>query len=243
VLNDGETGCLVMLRPVAILLLAGFSGLASLTLVVLPVAAEPAQAMSGNWELSNSERDRLCNLGFRPEPARQGLRVEFDPACVETIPALKDVEGWALTKNMLRLLDARGRAVFELSEVEVGMYEGERSGEGLYFLQTAESAAAFAPKRAVEDMTGEWTMVRGEKPVCVLTMTNKPTKGFDEFLLALRAPCDPAMMRLNPNVWRIDRGELVLAAPNGQSWRFAESEPKTWRRVPEGAEAIALVKK
>ncbi len=227
-----------MLRIVAILLAAGLSGLST-----SPVTAEPSQAISGDWELSNAERDRLCNLTFTSAPARQGFRVEFDPACGDTIPALKGVESWAIAKNTLRLLDARGRPAFELSEVEVGMYEGERSGEGLYFLQTAESAAAFAPKRSIEDMAGNWTMLRGDKPVCTMTMTNKATTGFDEFLLALRTPCDPAMARLNPNVWRIDRGELVLAAPNGQSWRFAESEPNRWRRVPEGADPIALVKK
>ncbi len=205
--------------------------------------SEAAKNMVGTWELSNSERDKLCNVTFKTDPAKGGFKVEFDPACAASIPALKGVEAWTLNNETLRLIDGRGRAVLEMSEVEVGMYEGERKEEGLYFLQTAESAAAFTPKHSVEQMVGDWSMTKKEKSVCDLTLTNRQTKGFDEFVMSLKSPCDAAMTRLNPNVWRLDRGELVLVSPNGQVWRFEESEPSKWRRVPEGTEAIGLVKK
>lgn len=206
-------------------------------------SADTGKGMTGVWELSNSERDRICNLTFKPEPARNGSQVEFDRACGDAIPPLKDVEGWTLANQTLKLIDARNRAVFEFTEVEVGMFEGERKGEGLYFLQTAASAAVFAPKRSVEQIAGEWTMVRADKPVCSLTLTNTATKSFDEYRLSIRQPCDAAMTRLNPNVWRFDKGELVLAAPTGQVWRFEEREPQKWSRVPEGADPIVLQKK
>ncbi len=201
------------------------------------------KTMSGTWEMSNSERDQLCNLTFKPEAAKGGSKLEFDPVCGESIPPLKEVEAWILTNDGLRLIDGRGRTVFEFSEVEVGMYEGERKGEGLYFLQTAESAAAFGTKRSADEMAGEWAMVRSDKPVCSLNLTKTATKGFDEFRLTIRPPCDPTLTRLNPNVWRMDRGELVLASPNGQAWRFEEREPQRWWRVPEGADPIVLQKK
>lgn len=234
----------------------------ALALVALPVPAfaqAPAQppqeqprqeqsrpdqkTMSGTWEMSNSERDQLCNLTFKPEAVRGGFRLEFDPACGDTMPPLKEVEAWILGNDGLKLIDGRGRAVYEFTEVEIGMYEGERKGEGIYFLQTAESAAAFAPKRNADDLAGEWSMVKSEKPVCTLNLTKTATKGFDEFRLNYRQPCDPALTRLNPNVWRMDKGELVLASPNGQVWRFEEREPQRWWRVPEGADPIVLQKK
>ncbi|MFN3350190.1 AprI/Inh family metalloprotease inhibitor [Pseudorhodoplanes sp.] len=221
-------------------------GLASPALAQPPEPAEQAAAekgMTGVWELSNSERDQICNLTFKSEPAGKGSQLEFDDACREKVPPLKEVEGWTLANQTLTLVDARGRAVFELTEVEVGMFEGERKGEGLYFLQTAASAAVFAPKRSVEDLAGEWSMVKAEKPVCDLTFTNTATKGYDEYRLTFRQPCDPAMTRLNPTVWRLDKGELVLAAPTGQVWRFEEREPKKWWRVPEGGDQIVLQKK
>jgi hypothetical protein len=207
-----------------------------------PSKGEP-KTMSGTWEMSNSDRDQLCNLTFKPEPSKGGFKLEFDPACGDTMPPMKEVEAWVHTNDALRLIDARGRTVYEFTEVEVGMYEGERKGEGIYFLQTAESAAAFAPKRSADDMAGEWAMVKAEKPVCTLNLTKTATKGFDEFRLTWRQPCDPALTRLNPNVWRMDKGELVLASPNGQVWRFEEREPQRWRRVPEGADPIQLQKK
>ena len=209
-----------------------------------PAEQKPEQkTISGTWEMSNSERDQLCNLTFKPEAAKGGFRLEFDAACGDSIPPLKEVEAWILTNDALRLIDGRGRTVFEFSEVEIGMYEGERKGEGLYFLQTAESAAAFGTKRSADEMAGEWAMVRSEKSVCSLNLTKTATKGFDEFRLTIRAPCDPTLTRLNPNVWRMDRGELVLASPNGQTWRFEEREPQRWWRVPEGADPIVLQKK
>jgi hypothetical protein len=209
-----------------------------------PQAEDASKGMTtGMWELSNSDRDRVCNLTFKSEPTRVGSQIEFDAACGEAIPALKQVEGWTLANQTLKLVDGRGFAVFELTEVEVGMFEGERKEEGLYFLQTAASAAVFSAKRSVDELAGEWSMVKADKPVCSLSFTKTATKSFDEYRLSIRQPCDPAMTRLNPNVWRIDRGELVLASPTGQNWRFEEREPKKWWRVPEGAEPVVLQKK
>ncbi len=211
-----------------------------------PAAPQPgdnSKGVSGVWELSNSDRDKVCNLTFKSEPARSGSQVEFDAACGDAIPPLKDVEGWRLANQTLRLIDARGRTIFEFTEVEVGMFEGERKDEGLYFLQTAASAGVFTPKRSVDEIAGEWSMMKADKPVCSLNFTKTATKGFDEYRLQVRQPCDPAMTRLNPNVWRLDKGELVLVSPNGQAWRFEEREPQKWWRVPEGGEQIVLQKK
>jgi hypothetical protein len=201
------------------------------------------KAMAGVWELSNSERDQLCNLTLTTEAARGGFRLDYDASCGERITPLKGVEAWTLANDTVRLLDGRGRAVFELSEVETGMYEGERKGEGLYFLQTAAAAAALGRKHSADELFGEWVLLRSDKPVCTLSFSSRATKSFDEYMLTLRAPCDAALSRLNPNVWRLDRGELVLASPNGQAWRFEAAEASKWRRVPESAEPIALQKK
>ena len=70
-------------------------------------AADAGKGMVGVWELSNSDRDRVCNLTFKSEPARSGSQVEFDAACRDAIPPLKEVEGWSLANQTLKLIDAR----------------------------------------------------------------------------------------------------------------------------------------
>jgi hypothetical protein len=47
---------------------------------------------------------------------------------------------------------------------------------------------------------------------------------------------------VNFSQWRLDRGELLLIPARGNPWRFEEAESGNWRRVPEGADEILLVR-
>jgi hypothetical protein len=42
--------------------------------------------------------------------------------------------------------------------------------------------------------------------------------------------------------WAIDRDELMLVPSRGSPWRFEEVDNATWRRVPESADQITLVR-
>lgn len=202
--------------------------------------SEAAKAIAGDWEISNADREKACNLTFKTDAVKGGMKVEFDKACAGIFPATKDVEAWALVKDDLRLLDARGRAVFDFNEVESGMYEAERK-EGLYFLQSHASAAPLP--RAAEDMFGDWIISRAGKAICTLSLTNNGAGGEMGYALRMQPGCDAAVTRLNPVNWRMDRGELVLSSANGQSLRFAEAEPNKWQRVPESAEGLTMSRK
>ena len=59
------------------------------------------------------------------------------------------------------MIDAKGEPILEFTEVEGGMYEAERRGEGILFMQTA--AAAAPAQRTAEEMIGEWSVVRGAR--------------------------------------------------------------------------------
>lgn len=213
----------------------------------IPLAAtaqmpsDAVKAIAGEWEISNADREKACNLTLKADPVKGGFKVEFDKSCAGVFPATKDVEAWGLVKDDLRLLDAKGRAVFEFTEVESGMYEAERK-EGLYFLQSLASAAA-PPARAAEDMFGEWIVARAGKPVCTLSLTNSGAGGEMGYALRVQPGCDAAVTRLNPVTWRMDRGEVVLSSANGQSLRFEEAEPNKWQRVPESPEGLTMSRK
>lgn len=241
-----------MLRTALIAALLGFAvaGDAFAQVVTEPVAP-PEQSQSvvprdyvksvlGAWEFSNSARDKLCSLTLRGETNANGQRLDIGKDCVAIFPFMKDVVAWKFGENdFLRLFDAKGEAIVEFSEVEMGLFESLKAGEGVMFLQNAASAGP-AP-RTVDQMTGEWSIVRGQRPVCGLSLTNRGA-GQDGFTLRLKPGCDAAITRFNPTVWQMDRSELVLMSARGETWRFEETDPKTWQRIPERAEPILMVR-
>lgn len=204
--------------------------------------SDAVKAVAGGWEMSTADREKTCNLTFKTDPVKGGFKVEFEQSCASVFPATKQVEAWALVKDDLRLLDARGRTVFDFMEVESGMYEAERGSEGLYFLQSHASAAAPAARTA-EDMFGDWTIARAGKTVCTLSLTSNGAGGEMGYALRVQSGCDGAVTRINPVNWRMDRGELVLSSTNGQSLRFEEYEPNKWQRVPETPGGMTMSRK
>ncbi|MBI3705236.1 MAG: AprI/Inh family metalloprotease inhibitor [Rhizobiales bacterium] len=201
---------------------------------------DSAKAVLGSWEFSNADRDKICTATFKSDASKVGFTIEFDANCANLFPLVADVAGWTFPDNdLLRLLDANGKALVEFSEVENGIYEAPTPGVGVLFLQNA-AAAGPAPKPA-EQMAGNWAIVRANKVLCSLTLT-ATASGDDAFALTVKPGCDPALARLNFTRWRIDRDELMLAPARGNPWRFEESDNGAWKRVPESAEPIMLVR-
>ena len=203
---------------------------------------ETFKTMIGKWEISNADRDRTCNLTFKSDPTGALFKLELDKACVAQMPELKDVTGWTIGGlDLVKLLDNKGKSIFEFSEVESGIFEAQRPGEGIFFMQNA-AAAAGPVGLAANEMAGDWGVVRGSgKTVCTITLTNTAA-GPDAFALKLKPGCDAVVTRFGPAAWYMDRGELVLKSKGGQFWRFEESDPVNWQRVPEGREPITLVR-
>jgi len=201
---------------------------------------ESAQRMIGSWEFSNADRDRTCTATFKGDRGPAGLKVEFDANCVNLFPLVRDVAAWKFPDNdLLYLLDAKGKSLVEFSEVEDGIFEAPTPGVGVLFLQNA--AAAGAPPKPPEQVTGDWAIVRkGGSPVCVLTLgMNKASDGFG---VVVKPGCEAAIARLNFTQWLIDSDQLMLVPSRGNPWRFEEIDPSTWRRVPESADQITLVR-
>jgi protease inhibitor Inh len=205
-----------------------------------PPASEAAKAAVGQWEFSNADRDRSCTLTLRGTPAPGGLALDWERKCGELFPFTREATAWTVgAREAIHLLDRAGRTLLELSEVEGGLYEGERPGEGILFLQ---SVAAGAAERTPEQMAGDWAFVRGTgKPICTMTLVNS-TAGPETLTLRLKPGCDALVTRFGPVSWRMDRGQLVLMAKAGEPWRFEEADAMTWRRIPEGRQPLQLVR-
>jgi protease inhibitor Inh len=203
---------------------------------------ETFKTMIGKWEISNADRDRTCQLTFKADPSGALFKLDPDKACAAQMPELKDVVGWTIGGlDLVKLMDGKGKPVFEFSEVESGIFEAQRSGEGIFFMQNAATAAA-AANVSIDQMAGDWGVVRGSgKTVCTITLTNA-TAGADAFALKLKPGCEPFVTGFGPTAWYLDRGELVLKSKAGRFWRFEANDPSNWQRVPEGREPINLVR-
>ena len=226
-------------------LVAGFAAacIAGAALAQAPAPTplgESAQRVIGSWEFSNADRDRTCTATFKGDRVPGGLKIEFDANCVNLFPLVRDIAAWKFPDNdLLYLLDAKGKSVVEFSEVEDGIFEAPTPGVGVLFLQNA--AAAGAPPRPPEQVTGDWAIVRKSgSPVCTLTLAM--TKASDGFAISVKPGCDPAIARLNFTQWRIDSDQLMLVPSRGNPWRFEEVDNTIWRRVPETADQITLVR-
>ncbi len=202
--------------------------------------SDAANALIGNWEFSNADHDKICHFNFRADTVTGGYRLDIDKNCSNLFPSTKNMAGWAIDNyGSLRLIDARGHSIVDLTEVESGIYDGFTPEEGRYILQTA----AAAPMRSADDMVGDWTVARGSgKPICMVTLANSPA-GPDALALKIKPGCgDTLIGRFNPVAWRMDQGELVLLSQRGESWQFEENGANAWQRVPESSDPVVLVR-
>lgn len=235
------------MRALTVLLIAACISGAALSQTPTPAVDAP-KTITGTWEISSADRERTCAVTFRSEAAPKsgtvsppGSKLDLDKNCAAALPFIKDAVAWNIgAKDMLRLIDAKGSALLEFFEVESGMYEGERRGEGIFFMQ---SAAANKPARTAEQVFGDWNVTRARRTICTMTLA-ETSAGEDGFTVTLKPGCDALVTRFNPNSWRLDKGELVLSSEKGDAWRFEEGDaPSTWRRIPERAGRVQLVRK
>jgi len=225
--------------------ISGLLAMLALALAAPAVQAQNAltlkQNMIGQWELSTAERSKTCVLTLKPDTIPQGLKIELEPDCAAALPFTKDIVAWNIKGlDIVRLQDAAGQAVIDLTEVESGILEGRRVGEGIYLLQNL--AAARALTRSMDQMIGNWSLVRGSGAViCGLTLTNTEASA-DNFAVFLKPRCDAMVTGFAPTVWRLERGELLLMSARGETWHFEPDDNAQWRRVPDSADPLFLVR-
>ncbi|MGH6740551.1 MAG: AprI/Inh family metalloprotease inhibitor, partial [Bradyrhizobium sp.] len=200
-----------------------FASLSMLVVIASPAHAQDAatlkKSMIGQWELSTTERSKTCVVTLKPDSTPQGLKLELEPACAAALPFTKDITGWNIKGlDIVRLQDSTGEAVLDFTEVEAGILEGVRPGEGVYILQNLAAARSLA--KSMDQMIGDWSMVRGNgNTVCGLTLTNNDA-GNDNFQVFLKPKCDPGIASFAPTQWRLERGQIMLMSDRGEVWRF-----------------------
>ena len=204
-------------------------------------AAALKKDMIGQWELATTERSKTCVVTLKPEGTAQGLKLELEPGCAAALPFTKDIAAWSVAGlDIVRLQDAKGESVIDFTEVETGIFEGVRSGEGVYILQNLAAARSLA--KSMDQMIGDWAMVRGNgNTVCGLVLTNNDA-GHDNFQVFVKPKCDPAITNFAPTQWRLEHGQIMLMADNGDAWRFEADDNAQWRLVPDSADPLIMLR-
>jgi hypothetical protein len=214
-------------------------------------AISPAQAqrdaaalkkdMIGQWELATTERSKTCVVTLKPDSTPQGLKLELEPGCAAALPFTKDITAWNIKGlDIVRLQDAAGEAVIDFTEVETGIFEGLRQGEGVYILQNLAAARSLA--KSMDQMIGDWSMVRGNgQAICGLTLTNTEADQ-DNFQVFLKPKCDPAVSAFAPTQWRLEHGQMLLMSKSGETWQFEADDNAQWRKVPDSADPLIMLR-
>lgn len=197
--------------------------------------------MVGQWEFSTAGRDKTCVVTMKRDAARQGFKLDIEKGCAETLPFMANVASWSIKGlDIVRLQDAEGQPVIDMTEVESGIFEGVRPGEGVYLLQNLEAARALS--KSTDQMIGDWAMVRGNgNTICRLTLTNTDA-GDGNFEVYLKPRCDASVAAFNPKLWRIERGQMLLLSAKGEIWRFEADDNAQWRRVPDSADPLIMTR-
>jgi hypothetical protein len=212
-----------------------------------PARAQDAAAalkkdMIGQWELSTTERSKTCVVTLKGDTSPQGMKLELEQGCAAALPFTKDITAWSIKGlgDIVRLQDAAGQPVIDFTEVESGIFEGLRTNEGVYILQNLAAARSLA--KSMDQMIGDWSMVRGSgQTICGLTLTNNEASQ-DNFQVFLKPKCDPAIAAFAPTQWRLDRGQMLLMNARGETWQFEADDNAQWRRVPDSVDPLILVR-
>jgi hypothetical protein len=204
-------------------------------------AAGLKKDMVGQWELSTTERSKTCVVTLKPDTTAQGLKLELEPGCAAALPFTKDIKAWSVKGlDIVRLQDGAGESVIDFTEVETGIFEGLRTNEGVYILQNLAAARSLA--KSMDQMIGDWAMVRGNgNSICGLTLTNNDA-GNDNFQVFLKPKCDSAVAAFAPTQWRLERGQIMLMSDKGVTWRFEADDNAQWRLVPDSADPLIMLR-
>jgi hypothetical protein len=205
-------------------------------------AATLKKDMIGQWELATTDRSKTCVVTLKNDSTPQGFKLELEPGCAAALPFTRDIAAWSIKGlgDIVRLQDAAGQPVVDFTEVETGIFEGMRTGEGIYILQYLVAARSLA--KSMDQMIGDWAMVRGDgQAICGLTLTNTEATA-DNFQVFLKPKCDPVVAAFAPTQWRLEHGQILLMSASGETWQFEADDNAQWRRVPDSADPLIMLR-
>ena len=164
--------------------------------------------MIGQWELATTERSKTCVVTLKNDATPQGFRLELEPGCATALPFTKDITAWSIKGlgDIVRLQDAAGPSGDRLHRGRDRDFRRHANRRG--HLHPANLVAARSLAKSMDQMIGDWAMVRGNgQTICGLTLTNNEATA-DNFQVFLKPKCDSAVAAFAPTQWRLEHGQF-----------------------------------
>jgi hypothetical protein len=207
--------------------------------------ADPAEvrALSAQYELASADNSRKCRMMLEGKPAGPGFLLTFDRSqCGAQFGFLGEVAAWTPgIAGAILLIGRDGRAVAEFTEGVGGVYEANRENDAVYFLANLQFVDP-SDRVQIADLFGEWNLLRpGGPPICRITLSDE-IAGDELFSLRVQPKCDQAIERLGATTWQLERGDVVLRSPNGESLRFERQDGGVWAKVPDKPRPLLMAR-
>jgi hypothetical protein len=200
-----------------------------------------AKQLAADYQLQSALGDRKCAITLEAKPIAGGHALVFDRTeCTPLFRFLTDTVAWEPgIAGSIRFVNAAKRTVSEFTEGIGGQYEALLEGDGVYFLTNLQFVQADdVPK--FSDAAGEWNISRPNGPaICALNLTDQPA-GDDLVKAAVKAGCDPFIVRFGPVKWYLDRGDIVLLSARDERMRFGRQPEGNWTKIPEQPRPLSL---
>jgi hypothetical protein len=206
---------------------------------------DPAEvrALVAQYELASADNTRKCKISLDAKPAGPGFLLIFDRApCGAQFGFLGEVAAWTPgVAGAILLIGRDGKPVAEFTEGVGGVYEALRDNDAVYFLANLQFVDP-AERVQVADVLGDWNLQRpGGTLLCRITLTDK-VAGDELYGMRVQPNCDQSIERLGVTMWQLERGDVVLRSPNGESLRFGRQDGNIWGRVPDKPRPLLMTR-
>ena len=116
------------------------------------------------------------------------------------------------------------------------------SDEDMVRLQRANLIDPSSPNPSVETLLHAFLphkFVDHTHSTAVLSLTDQPAAS-ETFVMRVDANCDATIARFAPVAWRLERGDVLLLAKNGDKLRFGRQEGGDWMKIPDTPRPLVM---
>lgn len=192
-------------------------------------AIDPVIAgMAGPFILEQGSGGPQCRVELSTEAAIHAFAIIIPETCFADFPVLTEVAGWTMLEDgTLRLTDALGKKLYELTEIESGLFQmSEPPGFSMVNVDESDFTESQPIEMFPEQRAGTYVLSQIEAADlarCEVTLLAEPG-GEDWYRATLDASCPPELSRFEIIGWRPQADGIMLIGKPGEIGVLSESD-------------------